>query len=108
MVDPDELFVYPFCDTRPLRALTDWLDVSGVRSFGAMLLDMYPKGPIDAVPYRAGQDPLEIAAWFDPGNYMIEPQPFLLATCGSRAGRGRASSSPTGRKRRRRSTRPRW
>jgi len=71
-VDPDELFVYPFCDTRPIRALTDWLDVSQVRSFGAMLLDMYPKGQIDSVPYMPGQDPIEIAAWFDPGNYMIE------------------------------------
>ena len=75
VVDPDELFVYPFCDTRPVRALTDWLDSSGVRSFGAMLLDMYPKGRIDAVNYRPGQDPVEIAAWFDPGNYMIERNP---------------------------------
>ena len=74
-VDPDELFVYPFCDTRPIRALTDWLDSSHVRSFGAMLLDMYPKGRIDAVPYRAGQDPIEIAAWFDPGNYVIDRNP---------------------------------
>ena len=72
VVDPDELFVYPFCDTRPIRALTDWLDGSAVRSFGAMLLDMYPKGPIDAVPYARGQNPIEIASWFDPGNYMIE------------------------------------
>ncbi len=71
VVDPDEFFVYPFCDTRPIRALTDWLDVSQLRSFGAMLLDMYPKGRIDAVPYRPGQDPIEIASWFDPGNYMI-------------------------------------
>lgn len=74
-VDPDELFVYPFCDTRPIRALTDWLDTSSVRSFGAMLLDMYPKGRIDAVPYRPGQDPIEIAAWFDPGNYVIDRNP---------------------------------
>ncbi|WP_080457576.1 glycosyltransferase family 2 protein [Roseovarius sp. A-2] len=72
VVDPDEFFVYPFCDTRPIRALTDWLDTSQVKSFGSMLLDMYPKGRIDAVPYRAGQNPLEIAAWFDPGNYVIE------------------------------------
>ncbi len=71
VVDPDELFVYPFCDTRPIRALTDWLDVSQVKSFGAMLLDMYPKGRIDAVPYLPGQNPLEIASWFDPGNYQI-------------------------------------
>jgi hypothetical protein len=72
VVDPDELFVYPFCDTRPIRALTDWLDSSGVRSFGAMLLDMYPKGRFDTKPYAPGQDPIEIASWFDPGNYMIE------------------------------------
>jgi hypothetical protein len=72
VVDPDEFFVYPFCDTRPLRALTDWLDASSIRSFGAMLLDMYPKGPIDAQPYREGQDPFEIACWFDSGNYTIK------------------------------------
>lgn len=76
VVDADEFFIYPFCDTRPIRALTDWLDSSQVRSFGAMLLDMYPKGRIDAVPYRAGQNPIEIAAWFDPGNYMIEKNKF--------------------------------
>ncbi|RME17143.1 MAG: glycosyltransferase family 2 protein [Alphaproteobacteria bacterium] len=74
-VDPDEFFIYPFCDTRPLRALTDWLDASSIRSFGAMLLDMYPKGPIDKVPYREGQDPFEIACWFDSGNYTIQRNP---------------------------------
>ncbi len=72
VIDPDEFLVYPFCDTRPLRALTDWLDASSIRSFGAMLLDMYPKGPIDAQPYREGRNPFEIASWFDNGNYMIE------------------------------------
>jgi hypothetical protein len=70
-VDPDEFFVYPFSDTRPLRALTDWLDASSIKSFSAMLLDMYPKGPFDAQPYVEGQDPLEIAHYFDSGNYMI-------------------------------------
>lgn len=70
-VDVDEFLVYPFCDTRPLRALTDWLDASALRSFSAMLLDMYPKGPIGGQPYRDGQDPFEIANWFDAGNYMI-------------------------------------
>jgi hypothetical protein len=36
-----------------------------------MLLDMYPKGPIGTQPYRDGQDPFEIANWFDAGNYTI-------------------------------------
>lgn len=74
-VDVDEFLVFPFCDTRPIPALTDWLDSSGIRSFSAMLIDMYPKGPIDAQPYREGQDPFEIAEWFDSGNYMISTNP---------------------------------
>ncbi|WP_322867320.1 glycosyltransferase family 2 protein [Aquicoccus sp. G2-2] len=71
VLDPDEFLIYPFCDTRPLRALTDWLDASSIKSFSAMLLDMYPKGRIDAQPYSEGQDPMEITNWFDSGNYAI-------------------------------------
>ncbi|MFN0115396.1 MAG: glycosyltransferase family 2 protein [Paracoccaceae bacterium] len=70
-VDPDEFFVYPFCDTRPLRALTDWLDIYDARAFPAMQLDMYPKGPVADAVCVEGQDPLEVANWFDPGNYVI-------------------------------------
>lgn len=72
VVDVDEFFVYPFCDVRPLRALTDWLQESSIRAFGAMLVDMYPKGPVEATHYVADQDPLEISPWFDSGNYTIE------------------------------------
>ncbi|MEL6587968.1 MAG: glycosyltransferase family 2 protein, partial [Pseudomonadota bacterium] len=74
-VDVDEFLVYPFCDTRPLRALVDWLDASQIRSFGAMLLDMYPKGPLARHTYYEGQNPFEIATWFDSGNYVIERNP---------------------------------
>ncbi len=70
-VDPDEFLIYPHCDTRPLQALTDWLDASAIRSFSAMLLDMYPKGPLHEQPYRSGQNPFQIARWFDPANYSI-------------------------------------
>lgn len=70
-VDPDEFLIYPHCDTRPLRALTDWLDASAIKSFSAMLLDMYPQGPINAQAYRTGQDPFAIAGWFDPAGYAI-------------------------------------
>jgi len=70
-VDVDEFFVYPFCDSRPLAALTDWLDMSGTRSFGAMLLDMYPKAPLEQTDYAEGQNPFDVAEYFDSGNYMI-------------------------------------
>lgn len=72
VLDVDEFFVYPFCDTRPIKALTDWLDASSVKSFGTVLLDMYPKGPIDSVKYETGGDPFEYSHWFDSGNYSIK------------------------------------
>ncbi|MGL5010026.1 MAG: glycosyltransferase family 2 protein [Paracoccaceae bacterium] len=75
-VDVDEFLIYPFCETRPLRALTDWLDASAIRSFSAMLLDMYPKGPVNATPDHEGQDPFEIAQYFDSGNYAIRRNPW--------------------------------
>ncbi len=76
-VDVDEFFVFPFSDTRSLRALTDWLDASEIRSFSAMLLDMYPKGKLNDQPYRSGQNPFEIASWFDSGNYVIRKNDFF-------------------------------
>ncbi|MBF9035918.1 glycosyltransferase family 2 protein [Rhodobacterales bacterium HKCCE2091] len=70
-VDPDEFLVYPFCDARPLPALTDWLDASSIKAFGTMLLDMYPKGPLAEATCAEGEDPFETACWFDSGNYTI-------------------------------------
>ena len=72
VVDVDEFLVYPFCDSRPLRALTDWLDASSVKSFGAMLVDMYPKVPLDEADYVEGQNPLDVAEYFDGGNYSMK------------------------------------
>lgn len=75
VVDVDEFFLYPFCDTRPLRALTDWLDDAGLRSFGTLILDMYPKGPVADQPCEEGRNPFEIAHWFDSGNYTMSRNP---------------------------------
>lgn len=75
-VDPDEFLIYPHADTRPLRALTDWLGCSGRRSMSAMLLDMYPRGAVTDRPYHEGQNPFEIACWFDPANYAIRKNRF--------------------------------
>lgn len=76
-VDADEVFVYPHCDTRSLTQLTDWLDQTGTRSFGAMMLDMYPKGALNAQAYQSGQDPIDILRWFDVGNYRSQMQAGL-------------------------------
>jgi len=71
VVDVDEFFVFPHCDTRDLNALTDWLDASSIKSFGAILLDMYSQRPIEKTPYRSGTDPIKKLEFFDPGNYTM-------------------------------------
>ncbi len=76
-VDVDEFLVYPFCDTRPLPALVGWLAEAGVRSFGALLLDLYPKGPVAAAMLRERDDPIARAPWFDAANYTITVNPWL-------------------------------
>jgi hypothetical protein len=76
-LDADEILIYPYCEDRNLRALTAELDAQGLRSFGAMMLDMYPKGPLAAQHYEPGQDPIEVLPWFDSGNYVVQVQPLM-------------------------------
>jgi hypothetical protein len=76
-VDPDELLVYPHCDSRPLKALTDWLDSAGRHSFPAMLLDLYGKPPVDTDVHRSEGDPFAQDCWFDPANYMLNRDPLF-------------------------------
>ena len=76
-LDADEIFIYPFHPTRPLTALTEWLDRKQITSFGALMLDMYPKGGLDEKPYAPGDDPFEVLSNFDAGNYMIQKQKRL-------------------------------
>lgn len=72
VVDPDEFLIYPHCDTRPLPALTAWLDSLARRSFSAMLLDLYGEAGIAETPYQAGQDPFRVLTHFDAGNYVLQ------------------------------------
>jgi hypothetical protein len=73
-VDADELLVYPFHDTAPLPALTAHLEANGAGSFGALMLDLYPEGPLGAVPYVPGTDPETVLTGFDPDGYWWRAQ----------------------------------
>ncbi len=70
-VDADELLIYPHHTTRPLPALVEWLDAHGQSSFGALMLDMYPKERLSAHRYVPGTDPVRHLCWFDGGNYHM-------------------------------------
>ncbi|MEO0918905.1 MAG: glycosyltransferase family 2 protein [Pseudomonadota bacterium] len=74
-VDADELLVYPHCADRDLSALTAWLDGQGAVSFGALMLDLYPKGPLGKDTYAPGDDPTKQLNWFDEDNYRHQQHP---------------------------------
>ena len=78
-LDADEIFIYPYHDTRRLPALAEWLERQGQRSLGALMLDMYPRGRIGDQCYRPGDDPFQTLCWFDAGNYTIRRKRDLQA-----------------------------
>ncbi|MDU9006606.1 glycosyltransferase family 2 protein [Sedimentitalea todarodis] len=74
MVDTDEMLIYAQHETRPLQELTRWLEAQGHSVFGALMLDLYPKGPLDSQQYESGDDPISVLPWFDPGPYRVQRQ----------------------------------
>lgn len=76
-LDADEILVYPYWQTRPLSALTEWLERQGQAALGALMVDLYPEGPVSQADYTAGADPLATLPWFDSGNYQVQVQPKL-------------------------------
>lgn len=72
VLDADELLTFPEAD-RGLRALTGWLEGQGIDHMAALMLDLYPRGPLGAEPYEPGQNPLEILPFFDADGYSRRP-----------------------------------
>ena len=70
-VDADELLIYPDHERRDLVALTAWLQARAIPAMGALMLDLFPRGPIGA-PMTG--DPLAHLRWFDPGPYATRIQ----------------------------------
>lgn len=74
MVDADELLVYAHHDTHSLNDLTGWLDARGQSAFGALMLDLFPKGPVGTQYYDPQSDPTDVLNGFDPGPYRSQRQ----------------------------------
>ncbi|MEE4187922.1 MAG: glycosyltransferase family 2 protein [Roseobacter sp.] len=75
--DADELLVYPDWETRRLGELTKWLDRHNLCAMGALMLDLYPKGPVSGATCRAGQDPTDLLQWMDAYGYWAQLQPKM-------------------------------
>ena len=74
MVDADELLVYARHETCPLDHLTSWLERQGHVGFGALMLDLYPKTALGTQTYKPGNDPTDVANWFDAGPFRAQRQ----------------------------------
>jgi hypothetical protein len=68
VVDADELFVYPECETVGLRRLAAWVESHQADAIEAFILDLYCKGPIRACRLEE-TDWFRTIAWFDPDTY---------------------------------------
>ena len=73
-VDADELLVYPHWEERPLGALAAELERRGQPALGALMVELYPRGPLSQARHAPGQDPVEALPWFDPGPYRARRQ----------------------------------
>lgn len=69
ILDADELFVYPRCETVNLRALVTYLNELGAQAMMAPLLDMYSDRAISETSYRSGMPFYEACSYFDGDNY---------------------------------------
>ncbi len=87
LVDADEILIYAHHETRSLTDLTNWLDGRQQMAFGALMLDMYPKGPVGDQVYIPGHNPIDVLNWFDPAPYRAvrqEPMGNLWVQGGAR------------------------
>ncbi|MEM9709955.1 MAG: glycosyltransferase family 2 protein [Pseudomonadota bacterium] len=78
-LDADELFAPPFLGARNLSVLTGWLDEKRRKSYGAMMLELYPDGPVGEGSFASGDDPLAALPNFDPEGYWAHVQPRWAA-----------------------------
>lgn len=65
VADVDEFFCFDQCEEKKLQDLRDVLEVERSEAFQVMLLDMYAKTSVDSSHYQAGQNPLEVCAYYD-------------------------------------------
>ncbi len=69
VIDADELFVYPECESLRLDAYGARLDAAGVDGVLSILIDMYANSSISDVEYRRGDPFLSSCRFFDGEGY---------------------------------------
>lgn len=68
-LEPDELLIYPECETVNLQLLTKYLDSVDAQAMMTFLLDMYSGKAIKDTCYRTGDSFLDYCNYFDSNSY---------------------------------------
>jgi len=71
--DVDELLVFPGWPQIGVGALAKYLDQEGYDCLFSTMVDMYPKGPLKDLNYRAGESFLDVCPYFDGSGYRHVP-----------------------------------
>jgi hypothetical protein len=80
-LDPDEFLVFPYCEHRNLYELTEFLQSEAQDHFFCVLLDMYSDRRVSETVCEIGQNPLEIAPYFDGVGYVQRENASYGETC---------------------------
>ena len=73
-LDADELFVFPHDDRAGLRDLVAELDRRGVGALGALMVELFPRGPLAPDPPLDANAALARLRWFDGTGYRCRIQ----------------------------------
>ncbi|MEM6409040.1 MAG: glycosyltransferase family 2 protein [Pseudomonadota bacterium] len=73
-VDADELIAFSGMDRVDLSDLSRWMRRTHTRALGALMIELFPKGPVSMAAFKAGDDPLQGLTHFDAGPYRAQRQ----------------------------------
>lgn len=62
-VDADEILIYADWQNRPIQTVAKELEARGGAAMGALMVDLYPKGPL--ADQKLTPNPLDVLCWFD-------------------------------------------
>jgi len=75
VIDADEMFIFPSCETRKLNSFVNYLEALGLQSVLSIVIDMYSQAPIKEALYKSGEPFLGTCQYFDANTYRAYEVP---------------------------------
>jgi glycosyltransferase involved in cell wall biosynthesis len=84
VIDADEMFIFPFCETKKLHSFVGDLETLGFQAVLSLVVDMYSQVPIKEALYKSGEPFLGTCHYFDANTYRAFRAPAYppIQACG--------------------------